>query len=66
MCVVLGKSVPQWSVPKLLFDIASAMSPAIRYKVNKLLGNECYSSDKLQSLGFKAQSTLREMNETTF
>ena len=66
MCVVLGKSAPQWSVPKLLFDIASAMSPAIRYKVNKLLGNECYSSDKLQSLGFKAQSTLREMNETAF
>ena len=66
MCVVLGKSAPQWSVPKLLFDIASAMSPAIRYKVNKLLGNEYYSSDKLRSLGFKSQRTLWEMNETAF
>ena len=66
MCVVLGKSVPRWNVPKLLFDIASAMSPALRYKVNKLLGDEYYSSEKLQSLGFKAQCPLREMNETAF
>jgi len=66
MCVVLGKSAPRWSVPKLLFDIASAMSPTVRYKVNKLLGNEYYSSDKLRSLGFKSQRTLWEMNETAF
>ena len=66
MCAVLGKSVPRWSVPKVLFDIAAAISPAVRYKVNKLLGNECYSAEKLQSLGFKAQRSLREMNETSF
>jgi len=66
MCVVLGKSVPRWNVPKLLFDMVAATSPALRYKVNKLLGNEYYSSDKLQSLGFKAKCTLREMNETAF
>ena len=66
MCAVLGKSVPRWSVPKVLFDIAAAISPAVRYKVNKLLGDECYSAEKLQSLGFKAQRSLREMNETSF
>ena len=66
MCGVLAKSVPQWSVPKFLFDIAASMSSRIQYKVNKLLGDECYSSEKLQSIGFKAQRSLKEMNETSF
>ena len=66
MCFVLGKSVPRWSVPKLLFDIAATISPAMRYKINKLLGDECYSAEKLKSLGFKVKRSLREMNETSF
>ncbi len=66
MCGVLAKSVPQWSVPKFLFDIVASMSSRIQYKVNKLLGDECYSSEKLQSIGFKAQRSLKEMNETSF
>ena len=66
MCAVLGKSVPWWSVPKLLFDITATISPAVRYKIRKLLGDECYSAEKLKSLGFKVQRSLREMNETSF
>jgi UDP-glucose 4-epimerase len=66
MCHVLKKPVPKWSVPKLLFDIIGLMSPSLKYKVDKLIGDECYVSDKLQSLGFKAQRSLREMNETAF
>jgi len=66
MCKISGKSIPKWSVPKTLFDIASLASPRIKYKINKLLGDECYSSEKLEKLGFKAQKTLREMNETDF
>ncbi len=66
MCAVLGKSVPWWSVPKLLFDITATISPAVCYKIRKLLGDECYSAEKLKSLGFKAQRSLREMNETSF
>jgi len=66
MCHVLKKPVPKWSVPKLLFDIIGLMSPRLKYKVDKLIGDECYASDKLQSLGFKAQRSLREMNETAF
>ena len=42
------------------------ISPSLRYKMDKLLGDECYSSEKLQSLGFKAQKQLRQMNETDF
>ena len=66
MCNVLGKSIPKWSVPKFLFDMASLISPRIKYKLNKLLGDECYSSAKLEALGFKAQKTLKDMNETDF
>mgnify|MGYP000029313045 CR=1 FL=1 len=66
LCTVVNKSIPKWSVPKTIFDIASLMSSRMRYKVDKLLGDECYSSKKLQSLGFKAKQSLREMNETDF
>ena len=66
MCNVLGKSIPKWSVPKFLFDMISLINPRIKYKVDKLLGNECYSSEKLEKLGFQAQRVLKEMNETNF
>jgi len=66
MCNVAGKSIPKWSVPKILFDIVSLLSPRIKYKINKLLGDECYSSAKLEALGFKAKKSLKDMNETDF
>ena len=66
MCSVLNKSIPKWSVPKFLFDAVSLINPRIKYKLNKLLGDECYSSVKLESLGFKAKKTLKDMNETSF
>ena len=66
MCSVTGKSIPKWSAPKFLFDIVSLASPRIKYKINKLLGDECYSSAKLEGLGFKAKKSLKDMNETDF
>ena len=66
MCRVLDKSILKWSVPKFLFDAVSLINPRIKYKLNKLLGDECYSSAKLESLGFKAKKTLKDMNETSF
>jgi len=66
MCSALDKSIPKWSIPKFLFDMVSLISPRIKYKLNKLFGDECYSSKKLEKLGFKAQKTLKDMNETSF
>ncbi len=40
MCSALDKSIPKWSVPKILFDMASLVNPRIKYKLNKLLGDE--------------------------
>jgi UDP-glucose 4-epimerase len=66
MCSALGKPIPKWSVPKIFFDMASLINPRIRYKLNKLLGDKCYSSSKLESLGFKAKKSLKDMNETDY
>jgi len=66
MCNVVGRSVPKWAIPKIIFDIACLASPRIKYKINKLLGDECYSSTKLEALGFKAKKSLQDMNETDF
>lgn len=66
MCGTLEKKLPSWYVPKILFNIASLISPRIKYKINKLLGDECYSSAKLEALGFQAKKSLRDINETDF
>jgi len=66
MCYVLDKNIPNWSVPRLLFNAIARLSGGFKYKMDKLLGDECYSSKKLQSLGFKAQKELKQMNETDF
>ena len=66
MCVVAGKSIPKWSVPKNLFYIVSLLSPYLKVKINKLLGDEYYTSAKLEALGFKSKKSLEDMNETDF
>jgi UDP-glucose 4-epimerase len=66
MLLLHDKHIPQWSVPKLLFDLFALVHPLVKNKIEKLLGDECYSSKKLQSMGFQPQRNLQEMNETDF
>jgi len=66
MCQILNKPISSWNFPKFLFKVAASMNSRIRYKVDKLLGDECYTSGKLQSLGFRARRSLREMNESIY
>jgi len=66
MCHTLDKRAFNWSVSQFLFKAISSISPYLKYKIDKLLGDECYSSEKLQSLGFKARKKLRDINETDF
>ena len=66
MCVIVGKLVPKWNVPKFIFDIAAKINPKIKYKLDKLFGDECYSSAKIEALGFRAKKTLKDMNKTSF
>lgn len=66
MCTILGKSIPKWSIPEFIFDLARKISPTIKYKIDKLIGDECYSSSELDILNFKPQKRLKDMNETSF
>jgi UDP-glucose 4-epimerase len=60
---LLNKNLPRWRVPKIIFNFAALLNSKIEYKVQKLLGSEYYTSQKLCLLGFKTKLTLREMNE---
>ena len=64
--LALGKSKPRWAIPKIGFDLLSQLSPQIRFKLQKLFGNESYSSAKLEKTGFRPTKTLRNINETRY
>ena len=42
------------------------MSERLKYKIHKLLGDDCYSSNKLFNLGFRTKKSLDKMNKTSF
>jgi nucleoside-diphosphate-sugar epimerase len=66
ICKSFNKKVPKWSVPIFIFNFISFFSPRIRTKFDKIFGDEYYSSEKLESIGFKAKKTLENLNETSF
>jgi len=66
LCKVLGKPIPKWKLPISLLRMIAAISPNFRYKINKLIGDEYYSSLNIESLGFKPKFTLSDMNEKIF
>ena len=53
-------------MPKWVFNIAGAMSSKVRFKLDKLLGDDCYSSSNLESLGFKAEKNLMDFAQSDF
>jgi len=62
----VSRAPRSWSVPKWLFDIVSMVSAKIRFKLDKLLGDECYSPAKLEALGFKAEKSLMDFARSDF
>lgn len=66
MCNSMGKKIPKWSVPKILFDIIMLIDGRFTRKLDKLFGDECYSSKKLESLGFRARRTLNDKKNILF
>lgn len=66
LCKVLGRSIPNWKLPLSVLKILSFINPNFRYKIEKLIGDEYYSSAQLESIGFKPKFTLREINEKIF
>lgn len=66
MCNILDKPIPKWKVPFFIFRVLSIISFGKLFDINKLFGNECYSSKEISSLGYKTYRSLGEMNETIF
>jgi len=59
----MEKSIPKWTVPKILFDIIMLINRRLARKLDKLFGDECYSSKKLENLGFRAHKTLNDKTQ---
>ena len=66
ICHSVGRAPRAWSVPKWLFDLAGVVSSRVRFKLDKLLGDECYSSAKLEALGFKAEKGLMDLARSDY
>jgi len=66
MCKLLNKKIPNWGVPFFFFKLLAMTSGKMKHKVSKLFDDECYSSKKLESIGFKPNRALGNMNETNF
>ena len=66
MCYLQDKNASKWSIPKSALQIAAWIYPPIRLQVKKIIQDECYTSKKLHTFGFKPDKTLRKMNETNF
>lgn len=61
LCMVVGKKIPKWRFPKFFFDFISFFHPILKFKVEKLFGNDFYSSEKLFKLGFRPQKELKDI-----
>ena len=63
MCNSLGKKIPKWSLPLWIFIFVSKLNKRISFKIDKLLGDDCYSSEKIELIGFKAKKSIKNLSE---
>ena len=66
ICHSVGVEPHGWYVPKWVFEIAGAMSARVHNKLDKLLSDECYSSAKLEALGFSANKGLIDLASSDY
>jgi len=62
LCHMTGRNPANWSVPKIIFDLIGNLSTKLRFTFEKLLGDDLYSSKKLESLGFSPKKTLESLS----
>ena len=53
-------------MPLFLLKALRFTPDPLGHKIGKLLDDDKYSSNKIESLGFQAQLKLRDINETLF
>ncbi len=70
ICFAVGRTIPMWYVPMFIFIVIAKFGdilgrftdfPFDSYRLNKLLGDDYYCSDKIrEKLGFKSTMTLKD------
>jgi len=65
-CSVLRKELPKLRVPFFMLKLLGLIPGRLSYKINKLIGDEKYSSSKIETLGFSAKLRFGDLNETLF
>lgn len=61
LTIAVGKKVRLLRVPVIFFNIISFIHKSIKFKVNKLLGDDFHSSERLEKLGFKPIKSLADI-----
>ncbi len=60
----LGKSDSLWRTPRTVFDFLLKISPIFKKKILKIFSDECYSLEKLHSVGFIPTKSLIDINNS--
>ena len=64
MCNIVGRSIPKWNLPKALFNIASLISPRIKYKINNLFKNFELKITDIQYVNMNGGSVICEIKHS--
>jgi nucleoside-diphosphate-sugar epimerase len=66
LCRSVGKQAPSWSIPKWFFKLIKLINTRAAHNIDKIFGNECYSSKLIVSLGFKFKNTLENIDYSEY
>ncbi len=66
LCNSIGVKPRSLRLPVTLLRLISIIIPSLRVKLDKLLLDECYSSDKIRGIGFRSEKILKNINETDY
>ena len=61
----IGKLPKDWQIPHYVFKAFSYL-PFLKSTIKKIFEDEPYSSEKIQSLGYKPHLELKQINEKAF
>lgn len=63
-CKLQGRKLPTWVIPLFLFKLVGLINGRLDHKINKLLGDEGYSSNKISELGFTPKKSFSDMDRS--
>ena len=65
-CLLANKKPSMFRIPLFFIKMMSYLPSGLGHRVKKLLDNERHSSTKIESLGYHAELSLENFNETLF